>query len=450
AIGAFCVNNTTDSVKIREGYTLLVDSITVSGNVGGLTISTNVFIISGNVGIGTAVPGAKLDVRGSDTQTYNLAVGTSTAYSMVVSTPGNVGIGTAVPLSKLTIVDGDIRISTTTGSRGIIFQNGSVQSSAAGSGSIGGGGTAGKIAKFINDSVTIGDSVITELAGNVGIGTTAPAAKFHIYDVAGATFVVTSAGNVGIGTTDPQAELDIRGNYPTLYLRPNSGYGPARIRFYGNTNEKGNWYIYHYNGLGFAWNENGSTPIGRFGFTQGGRLGINVFTGTEPDIIDSSMFGNLDIRQIANGDTVFYAKRYTDVSPTGNFLRFDNAAGTGLMVVDIIGNIGIGTTVPNSKFQVAGSFALPVVTKTAIYTANGTDYTILCDATAAAFTVNLPTAVGITGRIYTIKKIDSSVNAVTVDGAGTETIDGTTTASLSAQWGRIIIQSDGANWQRID
>jgi hypothetical protein len=114
------------------------------------------------------------------------------------------------------------------------------------------------------------------------------------------------------------------------------------------------------------------------------------------------------------------------------------------------GSVGIGTTEPNSKLQIGGSIALPLTTKTAAYTLTSNDYTVLGDATGAAFNLSLPTAVGITGRIYILKKIDSTANAVTVDPSGTETIDGAATVSLALQWSRITIQSDGANWQRLD
>lgn len=80
------------------------------------------------------------------------------------------------------------------------------------------------------------------------------------------------------------------------------------------------------------------------------------------------------------------------------------------------------------------------------YTATATDHTILGDATGGAITVNLPTAVGIDGRTYTIKKVDASGNAVTVDGDGSETIDGAATNALSTQWDSVTVQSDGANW----
>jgi len=74
------------------------------------------------------------------------------------------------------------------------------------------------------------------------------------------------------------------------------------------------------------------------------------------------------------------------------------------------------------------------------------NYTILMDATAAAATVNLYTAVGNPGRRITIKKIDSSANTVTIDGTTTETIDGVLTKVLTTQYEVVTIESDNVNW----
>ena len=79
------------------------------------------------------------------------------------------------------------------------------------------------------------------------------------------------------------------------------------------------------------------------------------------------------------------------------------------------------------------------------YTASVTR-NIFCDATSGAITVNLPTISGNTGRQYTIKKIDSSANAVTVDGSGAETIDGSTTAVINSQYESITIQATSSEW----
>lgn len=89
------------------------------------------------------------------------------------------------------------------------------------------------------------------------------------------------------------------------------------------------------------------------------------------------------------------------------------------------------------------------IAKTSAYTVVSSDRnkTILCDATSAAFTITLPDAATIgDGFMVKIKKVDSSTNAVTVDGDASETIDGETTFSLSYQYDSIIIICDGSEW----
>lgn len=65
---------------------------------------------------------------------------------------------------------------------------------------------------------------------------------------------------------------------------------------------------------------------------------------------------------------------------------------------------------------------------------------------ANAFTITLPTAASISGRIYTIKKIDSSGNAVTIGTTSSQTIDGSTTYALSSQYKYVTVVSNGTNW----
>jgi hypothetical protein len=82
------------------------------------------------------------------------------------------------------------------------------------------------------------------------------------------------------------------------------------------------------------------------------------------------------------------------------------------------------------------------VSATSTYTLTTTDYTVNC--TTNSFTVTLPTAVGIAGKIYVIK--NSGTGTITVDGNGTQTIDGSLTAVLSIQYESITIQSTGTNF----
>lgn len=68
------------------------------------------------------------------------------------------------------------------------------------------------------------------------------------------------------------------------------------------------------------------------------------------------------------------------------------------------------------------------------------------DASASAVTANLPPAAAHTSKRYAIKKVDSSGNAVTIDGADSETIDGATTQVITTQYVCITVVSDGTQW----
>lgn len=116
------------------------------------------------------------------------------------------------------------------------------------------------------------------------------------------------------------------------------------------------------------------------------------------------------------------------------------------MRIDGTGKVGIGNNSPTSTLQVTGSTAHSITTKTATYTATASDYTILCNNTSGSITINLPAASGCSGRVYIIKKISGASNNVVIDGNASETIDGTTTRTLTVQYESVLIQSDGSNW----
>lgn len=80
--------------------------------------------------------------------------------------------------------------------------------------------------------------------------------------------------------------------------------------------------------------------------------------------------------------------------------------------------------------------------KTANYTVTATDNVI--DCTANSFTVTLPTAVGLTGKQYSIKN-SASGQSIIVDPNGAETIDGGATYTILFRES-ITICSTGANW----
>lgn len=85
---------------------------------------------------------------------------------------------------------------------------------------------------------------------------------------------------------------------------------------------------------------------------------------------------------------------------------------------------------------------LPFTNKTGTYTIDNTDCVVNC--TSGSFTVTLPTAVSIEGQYFIIKNTGTGV--ITVDGYGSETIDGAANKILAVQNESITVISDGSNW----
>lgn len=103
---------------------------------------------------------------------------------------------------------------------------------------------------------------------------------------------------------------------------------------------------------------------------------------------------------------------------------------------------------PTGIVSTNGQTASDVRTVTGTLTARPIDRVLKADASSGAVTVNLPSAAPNLVE-YTIIKSDASVNTVTVDPAGSETINGAATRVLSAQWETMTLRSDGANWLAV-
>jgi hypothetical protein len=292
--GAFFVSSMNGAVISNNGLAIGKSTRTAGY---ALDVSGSVIINNGNVGIGTTTASEyKLDVAGGDLRvgssssyrihlgnsgvgTYrsayiygdgtnmeinnqqngSLRLNTANSEKMRITADGNVGIGTGNPSAKFQVgTSGNsisldntavgsfgaaIYIDSTGGSSGRKY---SIFSSTANS-----GGGAGKLS-FFDESASQYRMVIDTI-GNVGIGTTAPAAKLQIHDTSnpkmflsngtnrsfvslmsgntdigcdiGSTPIrfmpdntekmrITADGNVGIGTTDPQAMLHVKKDIP--------------------------------------------------------------------------------------------------------------------------------------------------------------------------------------------------------------------------------------------
>lgn len=91
------------------------------------------------------------------------------------------------------------------------------------------------------------------------------------------------------------------------------------------------------------------------------------------------------------------------------------------------------------------AFVNTVTTVTGNYSAT-TDEVILCNAVSGSLTISLPTAVGVSGKVYSIKKIDSSSHLIFITPNGSEKIDNSGSVIVDSQYVSVTVVSDGTNW----
>lgn len=97
---------------------------------------------------------------------------------------------------------------------------------------------------------------------------------------------------------------------------------------------------------------------------------------------------------------------------------------------------------PTTRFMSEQRLLSVSSTSTITYADDGA----IVDASGGAVTINLPSASTMTpGQEFFFIKSDSSGNAVTIDPSASQTINGATTYTLSAQYNKVTLISDGSN-----
>lgn len=86
---------------------------------------------------------------------------------------------------------------------------------------------------------------------------------------------------------------------------------------------------------------------------------------------------------------------------------------------------------------------------TAATTLTDNDYVLLVSPTGGNVTITLPAVANVQpGRVYYVHRDNTATNTVTLDGAGSETINGATTRAIGAAgtYGAVRVVSDGTAW----
>jgi len=125
------------------------------------------------------------------------------------------------------------------------------------------------------------------------------------------------------------------------------------------------------------------------------------------------------------------------------FAKYESGGSSTTVRVYYQGDVRSRLAAPISKEILDTIYFSPnVVTVSSNYTASRGDI-VLADASGGAITITLPAPQA--NAIVNVKKIDSSTNAVTVDGGGAN-IDGQASIQMTTQYESYTFISDGSNW----
>lgn len=185
----------------------------------------------------------------------------------------------------------------------------------------------------------------------------------------------------------------------------------------------------------------GKTVVDRFiKFSSSGLTAIRTYV--FPDSSGTVVLENTTQTLVAKTIDVESTNILKQTTPvTGEYLR-DN--GAKFVSSAMIAGQNIAITNSGNDATLA---ALNKITSVSANTVLDSTYgTVKVDASGGTRTITLPTAVGISGKIYTIIKSDSADNSVIVATTSSQTINGLTTYVMRVQNESVTIQSDGANW----
>jgi len=383
-VGGSTISDSTNNIQNKgfitagsglDGLNLRSDAGFVQITAGGITPANEVarFTAGGNVGIGTVAPSDKLVVNSSNSRVATFSTS---------NTAQTVYFGSSAQSQY-----SDIILQANNG-QAELFRNGSGYSLYGGVSALNIWNSNGAIAFHPNN---VSNVMYLSTGGNVGIGTTNPTSNLQVFsetdttsessmavfgskntgymalsigvNLAGSYTYIQSTkwatnyddlalnpngGNVGIGTTNPLWKLHVEGNSLTLNTEGNYVAKTLYFRYSNGAAVNSDSY------LTFG---TGGSPVERMRINSSGNVGIGT---TNPSY-------NLDVQGTTNGIIRAYggsigrlslqnSTRHYSLSVQGSsFYLYDEVGAATRMLIDSSGNVGIGTTTPDSIFEIENS-----------------------------------------------------------------------------------------------
>ncbi|MFA5926334.1 MAG: LamG-like jellyroll fold domain-containing protein, partial [Parcubacteria group bacterium] len=410
----------------------------IAGNVGiGTTSPSSLLHVAGNAKLGTG-SGATLEFNsnasgsggliffnqqtatdmyvGNLDNTNQIQIGTWGNPILNIKNDGNVGIGTTAPNSPLS-VNGNIRLSKVDGSRRYIIMGESADTN-TGTGQlvmqagVGSNGYGGAINLFAHSHATKPGWVTAGISTNAGSGATE--GRFTVNNQALGdgvdVFTVLRTGNVGIGTTSPHASINssadkildltatatngqsgfvlhTTGRPQEMSFLQDGGVG-GYIDIAGSATASDNFLSFR---TGRTNSSYSSTEAMRI--ISSGNVGIGTTSPTRNLQVSGATIAITNAAADQNANLFFGKVDGSDgwsigqgiTANDGSFKLYDNQGGKVVMTVEQgnaantlylkSDNIGIGTTTPGSKLEVAGQVKItggtPGLNKVLTSDANG-------------------------------------------------------------------------------